>query len=150
MDLDRIFTRLNGAIQWILRSPLHALLDPGLMLVTVTGRRSGLRFTIPVGYQRDGKRIVVLVSKARRKNWWRNYHEPRAIEVTTGGRELRGTARVIAPGSQEFFAAFETTLAKMPWLGRQFGIAYRRGTALDAGQRAALAREDAAVEILLE
>jgi hypothetical protein len=150
VDLDRLMTALNGAIVATLRSPLHVVLDRALMLVTVTGRRSGQRYTIPVGYQMDGDRVVVLVSKARRKNWWRNYLEARPVEVHLRGIERRGIACVIPAGSESFFAAVENTLERMPWLGPQFSVRYRRGTALSAADREVLAREVAAVEFRLE
>src|SRR5262249_11219572 len=86
VDIDRVMQRLNPVVAWLLRSPLHPLLDWGLMLVTVTGRRSGRVYTIPVGYQRDGDGLVVLVSKPSRKQWWRNYRDRRPIGVVLQGR----------------------------------------------------------------
>jgi hypothetical protein len=41
LDADRWMTRLNPAVTWLLRSPLHRLVGGGLLLLTVTGRRSG-------------------------------------------------------------------------------------------------------------
>jgi len=147
LNLSRFFTRLNGLIAWVLRSPFHALLDRQLMLVTVTGRKSGKRYTIPVGYQRDGDRIVVLVSRAATKIWWRNYRQEGAIEVHTGGTTRAGIAQVVAPGTDEFAAAFDSSFARMPWLSPQFGIAYVRGQGLTDEQRDVLAREAAVVRI---
>ena len=80
-------TRVNPVIVGILRSPLHGLMSSGLLLLTVTGRRTGRRYTIPVGYQRDGDRLVILVSKARRKNWWRNYLDPAPVEMLVAGQK---------------------------------------------------------------
>jgi len=90
MDVDRIATRLNPVVVWILRSPLHRLLSRGLMLLSYTGRRSGRRHAIPVGYQRSGAVITVLASRARRKRWWRNFREPAPVELLVRGRVLRG------------------------------------------------------------
>ena len=73
MSVDGVLSRLNPVIAALLRSPLHPLLSPGLVLVTVTGRHSGRRYTIPVGYQRDGDDLVVMVSEARRKQLRRRY-----------------------------------------------------------------------------
>jgi deazaflavin-dependent oxidoreductase (nitroreductase family) len=146
-NLSRLFTRTNGLIERVLRSPLHSLLDPALMLVTVTGRKSGKRYTIPVGYQRDGSRIMVLVSRARTKKWWRNYREAGPIEVYTRGRSHSATACVVPPESGDFAAAFQTTFEQMPWLAPQFGVRYRRGQGLTAEQRQVLAGEGAVVRI---
>jgi hypothetical protein len=150
MSLDAIFTRLNPGISWILRSPLHFLLSPGLMLISVTGRRSGRRYTIPVGYQRDGDGLFVMVSHARRKQWWRNYREPGPVELRLCGRELRGRATVVPPGSDAFRRDAETSFRRMPWLGRQFGIHTRRGAGLTEAQVEHLGREGAIVEIALD
>ncbi len=122
MDVDRFMTRLNPAIAYVLRSPLHPLLSWGLALVTVTGRRTGRRYTIPVGYQQDGDVLTVVVSRARRKQWWRNYREPGRVDVFLRGRRRSGTACVVAPDSGAFADAIERTIRRVPQLARQLGI----------------------------
>lgn len=57
-------------MSWILRSPFHGLLSNGMMLITVTGRRTGKKYTIPVGYYREGDYLWVITSRDR--TWWRN------------------------------------------------------------------------------
>ena len=150
MSLDAIFTRLNPLISWILRSPLHFLLSPGLMLITVTGRRSGRRYTIPVGYQRDAEGLVVMVSYARRKQWWRNYREPGPMALQLRGRRVLARAQLVPPGSDEFRRAAEHSFRRMPWLGGQFGIDVRRGTGLTDAQVEHLGAEGAIVRVRLE
>ena len=150
MDIDRVMQRLNPAVAWLLRSPLHRLLDWGLMLVTVTGRRSGRIYTIPVGYQRDGDALVVLVSRPSRKQWWRNYRERRPIGVWLRGRAAHGHAVVVAPGSPAFRAAIERTLSRVPGLGRQFAIAYDRRIGLTATQLDTVAHAAVVVRIELD
>ena len=150
LDVDRWMTRLNPLVVWLLRSPLHRLLDGGLMLITVTGRRSGRRYTIPVGYQRDGDVLHVLVSKARRKQWWRNYREPGQVEVHLGGERRQGEARVVAVESDLFREVVTATLRRLPMLGTQLGIAYDAKRGLDREQLRVVMREAALVEIALE
>ncbi len=150
MDYDRIMTILNPVIVWILRSPLHPLLSPGLMLIAVTGRRTGRRYTIPVGYQRHGDEITVLISKARRKRWWRNYLEPRPVELHVRGRVLHGEARVVPGPSEEFRAAMDGTFRRLPFMGRQFGINYDRRTGLTDDQWQTVAAEGAVVKIVVD
>jgi deazaflavin-dependent oxidoreductase (nitroreductase family) len=148
-DADRWMTRVNPVVEWLLRSPLHAALDGGLMLITVTGRRSGRRYTIPVGYQRDGDSLRVLVSKASRKQWWRNYRSARPIEVLLRGETRRGEARVVPTDSARFRDVLDATLRRLPSLGRQFGIAYDRRRGLTDEQWRAAAADAALVEITL-
>ena len=150
MDIDRLMQRLNPAVAWLLRSPLHAVLDWGLLLVTVTGRRSGRVYTIPVGYQRDGEALVVLVSKPSRKQWWRNYRDARPIGVLLRGRPAQGRAIVVAPDSPEFRAQLERSLRRVPGLGRQFGIAYDRRIGLTDAQLDVVAHAAVVVRIELD
>jgi hypothetical protein len=147
MDLDRLVSRLNPLVACLLRSPLHPLLSGGVMLVQVTGRRTGRRYWIPVGYQREGDRITVLVSRARRKQWWRNYREPGPVAVLLEGRMLHGRAHVVRSDSAAFRTAIETTLRRLPALGGQFGVRYDRTTGLTAPQWRAVAANGAVVAI---
>ena len=146
-DIDRWTTRLNPLVVRLLRSPLHRVIGGGLMLITVTGRRTGRRYTIPVGYQRDGDVLHVLVSKARRKQWWRNFRDPAALEVELRGETFAARGRVVDPQDEQFFTVVEATLRRLPMLARQFGIVWDPRAGLDAEQRAVLAREVALVEI---
>ena len=150
LNVDPFFTRLNPLVAAILRSPLHRLASAGLVLLTVTGRRSGRRYSIPVGYQRFGDELVILVSHADTKQWWRNYLEPGRVELVLRGREVAGEATVVEPGSPEFRKRVEASFRRMPWLGRQFGIRFDKRTGLDAEQLAHLRRSCAVVHVSLE
>jgi hypothetical protein len=146
MDLDRFFTRLNPIFVAIGRTPLlHWLQSPFLIVVTVTGRRTGRRYTIPLGYQIYGDRIVTLVSKARRKNWWRNYIDPAPVEIVLRGRTIAAEGEVLAPDGEDFRNYAERTFRRLPWLGPQFGVTYDRSTGLSDEQVAHLGREAAIV-----
>jgi hypothetical protein len=151
MSIDRLLTGLNPLISLVLRSPLHGLLSSGLALVTVHGRRTGRRYAIPVGYQQDGDRLTILVSEARRKQWWRNYRAPGPIGVLLRGGAREGRAEVIAPSSDEFAAAARATLSRLPSLGRVFGIPdYDRNVGVTPAQLDRLRTEIAAVRVTLD
>jgi deazaflavin-dependent oxidoreductase (nitroreductase family) len=60
----------NDFMAWVLRSPFHGLLSNGMMLLTVTGRKTGKKYTTPVGYYREGEYLWVITSRDR--TWWRN------------------------------------------------------------------------------
>ena len=150
MDIDRIRSRLNPALLWVLCSPLHRLLSSQLMALHLTGRRTGRRYSIPVGYQRNGETITILVSKARDKKWWHNFLEHGAVEVTVRGSRRHGEARVLAIDGPEFRDAFELLLSRLPSLASRFGITYDSQQGLGEEQLAILGRENAAVRIALE
>lgn len=150
MSADAWASRMNPLVAALLRSPLHFLLSPGLVLLTVTGRRSGRRYAIPVGYQRDDDEIVVMVSKAKSKQWWRNYYEPAPVSLRLRGRERAGYAELVAPGSEEFRVWTERTLRRMPWMRRVFRVDFDPQTGLRTDQLDDLGEEIAIVRIRLE
>jgi hypothetical protein len=151
VSVDGVLSALNPVIGAVLRSPLHRLLSAGLMLLTVTGRHSGRRYTIPVGYQQDGNDLVVMVSEARRKQWWRNYYEPGPVALQLRGQARSGRAELVAPGSDAFRQIAEQTLKRVPWMRRVFHIAdYDPGGELRSDQLDFLGEEIAIVRIRLD
>ena len=149
-DLDRLMTRLNPLVTWVLRSPLHPLLDRGLLMLRVTGRRTGRKYWIPVGYQRDGGTITVLVSKAPRKQWWGNYRDPGPADVLLRGRTLHGRAHVVPTESTRFQETIERTFRRVPGIGRQFGVRHDRRTGVTAAQHRTVAANAVVVSIDLD
>lgn len=60
----------NDFMAWVLRSPFHGMLSDGMMLITITGRKTGKKYTTPVGYYREGGDLWVVTSRDR--TWWKN------------------------------------------------------------------------------
>jgi deazaflavin-dependent oxidoreductase (nitroreductase family) len=60
----------NDFMNWVLRSPLHGMLSNGILLLTVTGRKTGKQYTTPVGYYRENGYLWVITSRDR--TWWKN------------------------------------------------------------------------------
>ena len=77
----------------LLRSPLHRLASGRLALITVTGRRSGREYTLPVLYAQEGDRVTVEVGWAESKVWWRNLRDGRDVRLRLRGEERTGHAR---------------------------------------------------------
>jgi deazaflavin-dependent oxidoreductase (nitroreductase family) len=89
-----VFNRsANPVVRAVLGSPLHPLLSRGLALITVTGRRTGHRYTFPVGYRRDGNRVTIQVGWPARKRWWRNLEDGGRVEMRIRGQRYQGDAR---------------------------------------------------------
>jgi hypothetical protein len=97
-----VFNRTaNPAIKLMLRSPLHPLLSGGLLLITVTGRRSGREFTFPVSYSRPSEdKVEITVGWPERKKWWRNLRgKGGPVRLRLRGKERTGHA--VARGDAE-------------------------------------------------
>lgn len=119
----------------------------GLVLLSIRGRKSGREYAIPVGYQREGDALVVMVSHAQTKQWWRNFRKPGSVGLILRGREHAGTAWVVEPISAEFREHCEATFRRLPVLGAQFGIRFDRKSGLSEEQLAHLRASCAVVRI---
>ena len=85
----------NPAVRLLLRSPFHRLFGGALMLITVTGRRSGRRYTTPVQAAAPDPDTLYATTR-RSRTWYRNLREPAPVEVVYRGRRRSGTGRVLA------------------------------------------------------
>lgn len=100
---------VNPMVRLVLRSPFHRQL-PGVMLLTVTGRHSGRRYTTPVQYVSDRNSIYVLTHDGR--TWWRNAHNGAPVSYRIAGELRRGTAsnyRVGSEGAAPAIVSFDGT-----------------------------------------
>ncbi len=77
----------NPLVLWLLRSPLHRLADKQTIAITITGRKSGKRYTFPVSYVRDGETLLVISQKDR--TWWKNLRNGTPVAVLLQGRRLQ-------------------------------------------------------------
>src|SRR5215218_8230084 len=92
---------VNPLIRWLLRSPLHRLASRRLALITYTGRRSGRRYTIPVGYQMADLQLTITVGSPDHKVWWRSLTGTGApVELIVRGRRRTGHAVATRTGDQ--------------------------------------------------
>src|SRR3990172_1999026 len=83
----------NPIMSWVLKSPLHGMISKGVMLVTVTGRKSGKTISTPTNYLRD--RNTLWVISWRDRKWWRNLRGGAKARVLLAGRGLEGYGQVI-------------------------------------------------------
>ena len=89
---------VNPIVRGVLSSPAHRLLSGHLMLLSVTGRRSGRTFTFPVAYAQDGDRLTVTLDWPERKRWWRNLRGGAPVAVRLRG--VRRTGNAVASGDE--------------------------------------------------
>ena len=82
--------QLNRAVGLLLRSPLARVLPLPLVLLRMTGRRSGRLIATPVGVHDLDVGTVAFT----RASWRANLRGGAPVEVVRRGRTLRGTATV--------------------------------------------------------
>ena len=123
----RLYRALNAVVRLLLRSRLHGLLSGKVMLLTVSGRRSGRSYVVPVSYLRDGG-IIRCFTGADWSGWWKNLRGGAVVTARVRGRDLRGYARA-ATGGDEVCDRLGRFLRESP------GSAGRYGILLDADGR---------------
>jgi deazaflavin-dependent oxidoreductase (nitroreductase family) len=82
----------NDFMAWVLRSPLHGMLSNGMMLITITGRKTGKKYTTPVGYYVEGDSMWVITSRERK--WWKNLQGGAKVDMLLKRKPVTGFADV--------------------------------------------------------
>ncbi|MGE5250393.1 MAG: nitroreductase/quinone reductase family protein [Bacteroidota bacterium] len=88
----------NPMMIWLLKSPFHGVISKGVMLTSVTGRRSGRTISTPTNYLRDGDTLWVI--SWRDRSWWKNLRGGAPMRVLLAGESVEGCGQVLEePGA---------------------------------------------------
>lgn len=112
-----LYKIVNPVLTVILRSPLHGLMSRRLLLLSFTGRKSGKRYTIPLGYAQTGNRLLITTKSA----WSKNLRGGAPVGVRLQGRERTGVADVITEEA-EMLEGYRVLLEGSPQLGQIIGV----------------------------
>ncbi|NWF70450.1 MAG: nitroreductase family deazaflavin-dependent oxidoreductase [Chloroflexi bacterium] len=82
----------NPFVLWLLNSPFHRLLSSSLLLIRVTGRKSGKIYTTPVQYGWSDHTLYVI--SALDRTWWKNLRAGAQVQVRLRGQEHTGYGQV--------------------------------------------------------
>jgi deazaflavin-dependent oxidoreductase (nitroreductase family) len=116
----------NNFMSWILRSPLHRMLSNGMMLITVTGRKTGRKYITPVGYYRAQGYLWVITSRER--TWWKNLRGGANVSLLLKRQPVSGFAEPeLDPKSVE--NRMHEYLQHVPRAAKSFGIRVQNGMA---------------------
>ena len=92
----------HGLLRLLLRVPplldrrgLATRLGPRFLLLTTTGRKTGLARTVGLNYAHDGDRVYV-ISGFGRTDWYRNLVSDPGVAVQIGSEHWRGLARPVS------------------------------------------------------
>jgi hypothetical protein len=70
---------------------LKSMIGDEVLLLRFTGRRSGRRYEIPVGYRRIDGRIGLLTNSG----WRHNFRQGRDVEIVLRGETMRASASLL-------------------------------------------------------
>lgn len=146
VSVNDLIAPVNPLIRALLRSRLHPVASKALLVLSWSGRTSGRRYSIPVGYQRDGDDVVIMLTNPAQKSWWKNFRMPWPAELLIQGRERTAMGEWVEPGSESFFALVEKTLRGTAWMAGQLGLEdYDPARGLTPSQRAIVREQAGAV-----
>ncbi len=74
----------NPFMKWLLRSPLHGIVSRMYLLITFTGRKSGMSYTTPVQYAQDGNTFYIITSEGY--TWWKNLRGGANVHIHLRGK----------------------------------------------------------------
>jgi deazaflavin-dependent oxidoreductase (nitroreductase family) len=83
----------NPIVKLMLRSPLHGMMSGSTMLITYTGRKTGKKYTLPVGYLRQGDMLTTISSRSR--SWWRNLRAEAEVTLLLQGKQVEASAKAV-------------------------------------------------------
>ncbi len=86
-----------------------------LLLLTMTGAKSGRQLTSPLAYSTDGERLVIIASKAgapHNPDWYHNLVAHPEVTVELGGQRFRARAALAEGGERE--RLFQNQARQMP------------------------------------
>lgn len=109
----------NDFMAWVLRSPLHGMLSNGMMLITITGRKTGKTYTTPVGYYVEGETLWVITSRERK--WWRNLQGGANVVLLLKRKPVQAFANVEMDGKSVEARMYEY-LRHVPQAAKPMGI----------------------------
>ena len=128
----------NPLVRMLLGSPLHEVLDDSFLTLHLTGRKTGRRYDIPVGYvDMEGKLTVVTVAR-----WRVNLRGGADVEVTLRGR-LRPMHALLDEDPAAVAVSYQAMINRIGWTKarRQLGISLPGGRAPTALELKDAARE---------
>ena len=128
-----LFKVLNPVMRVLLRSPLQGVVSDRLMLMKVTGRKTGRRYSIPVGYARVGDSLY----SGTEGRWARNLRGGAQVEVLLKGERRRASAELITD-VEGMAEAYRTIAAASPG----YANALARSTGITFGPAGEVSRDE--------
>ena len=113
----------NDFVKFFLRTPLYVFMGD-TMLITVTGRKTGKKYTTPVGFYREGNTLWVLSSRDR--TWWRNVKDGAEVEMRIRGKDVAGFAEAIMD-EEAVTSQLGEYLKHVPMAAKPLGVRMENG-----------------------
>jgi deazaflavin-dependent oxidoreductase (nitroreductase family) len=108
----------NDFVKFFLRTPLRFFMG-NTMLITVTGCKTGKKYSTPVGFYRENQSLWVL--SKRNRTWWRNVKHGANVTLLLNGKTVSAFAEAVL-NEKVVEAHLVDYLRQMPMAAKSLGI----------------------------
>ncbi|MCU0513834.1 MAG: nitroreductase family deazaflavin-dependent oxidoreductase [Anaerolineae bacterium] len=98
--------RVPAMAKWMMRLQAFLLrrnwmgaMGDHVLVLTVTGRKTGRTYSTPVGYLREGPNFIALNPEGK-SNWYRNIQANPAVRLNVRGQEMAARAVLITDAAE--------------------------------------------------
>jgi len=135
----------NDFVKFFLRTSLYVFMGD-TMLITVMGRKTGKKYTTPVGFYREGDTLWILSSRDR--TWWRNVCDGAEVEMRIRGKDVKGFAEAVLDEGTVAAQLMEY-VRRIPMSAKPLGVRLRENGEPHPEDTAQLAKERLFVRVKL-
>jgi hypothetical protein len=114
----------NDFVTFFLRTPLRVFMGNN-MLITVTGCRTGKKYSTPVGFYRENGCLWVMSSRDR--TWWRNVKNGAKVSLLLGGKNVEAFAEAELDEKAVEARMFDY-IRHVPMAAKPLGIRMKNGS----------------------
>lgn len=117
-----LYRFVNIATRVLLHSPAHRILSSTTLVLTLSGRKSGKCYRIPVSYTTADESLICFTSSAW-SDWWKNLRGGVPVMIRVNGRTCRGIATATNEGSEETTQNLYAFLQRFPTTAKRYHVA---------------------------
>ena len=118
------------SIASILRSPLHFLVSHSVLVLYVTGAKTGKKYFIPVSFFEHSKGLLTCVTD-KPNIWWRNLTSIDEIKILFKGKEIQSRINTEPHDSDYIFPKLHALFSHSRLDGFFGGIGYKNGKPIE-------------------
>jgi deazaflavin-dependent oxidoreductase (nitroreductase family) len=112
----------NPILRLILRSRVHAMLSGQLILITYTGKKTGVKHTLPVQYAKSDNELLVIAGYHQHKRWWRNLRRQSTVSICYRGESTEASAMAYEGDVSAIVPRLPAYLKRFPQSARIRGL----------------------------
>ena len=121
---------INPIMIFILRSPLHFLVSHSVLVLYVTGAKTGKQYFIPVSFFEHSKGLLTCVTD-KPNIWWRNLTSFDEIKILFKGKEILSRINTEPNDSDYIFPKLHALFSHSRLDGFFGGVGYKNGKPIE-------------------